>query len=224
MATPSTAPTVIWMTKNPSSSPNEVAGLVSNWMMARVNTTPMGSLLPDSSSSRLAKVGGSFAFLARNTMNTAAASVEETIAPSKRPSRNDHPWTTETNQPTKNAVSNTPMVDNDKPFHSTSRTLFHSVSSPPENRIKTSAITPSVCTSCGLSKYRPPGPSEPASIPMTINSTSEGIPKRTDSLMVKILRMISAEKMMNRASIDVGIVLLGIAPLGAALNDLLIVR
>src|SRR6476646_4514194 len=213
------------MTKNPSSSPNEVAGLVSNWMMARVNTTPIGSLLPDSSSSRLAKVGGSFAFLARSTMNTAAASVEETIAPSKSPSRNDHPWTTETNHPTKRAVSNTPMVDSDKPFHSTSRTLAHSVSSPPENRINTSAITPSVCTSWGLSKYRPPGPSEPASIPITRNSTSDGIPKRTDSLIVKILRMMSAEKIMNRASMDVGIVFpRDRASLRAALNDFLVVR
>ena len=149
---PITVPTAICITKNKTSSPKEVEGSVNSRISAIVNTTAIGSLLPDSNSSNWTNRRGNLAFRARSTMNTAAASVDDTIAPSKRPSRNENPWTQETNTPTSNAVSSTPIVERDRPCHRIGRTSAHSVSNPPANRIKTSAMIPSDCTRDGLSK------------------------------------------------------------------------
>ena len=102
------------------------------------------------------------------------------------------------------------MVESERPFHKTGRTPVHSVSSPPENRIKTSAMTPNVWTRAGLSKYSPPTPSDPASMPITKKRVSDGIPNLTDNLIVRILRITNAENMMINSSIDVGMVCAGI--------------
>ena len=56
----------------------------------------------------------------------AAASVDETMAPSSSPSRNENPCSHDTNSPTRTAVTTTPMVDNASPFHNTGRMPFHS--------------------------------------------------------------------------------------------------
>jgi hypothetical protein len=117
-------------------------------------------------------------------MKTAAASVEDTIAPSKRPSRNENPWTQATNIPMSSAVISTPIVESDTPCHMMGRIADHSVSNPPENRIKTSAVIPSDCTRDGLSNVMTPRPSDPANMPMARNKTSEGMPNRFESLIV----------------------------------------
>ena len=141
-------------------------------------------------------------------MKTAAASVVDTIAPSKRPSRIENPWIQETNTPTSNAVSRTPIVERDSPCQRMGRTSVHSVSNPPEKRIKTSAMIPRDCTIDGLSNVMPPIPSDPANMPMARNKTSEGMPNRFESLIVKMLRMTRMEKTMKINSMEVGIVLL----------------
>ncbi len=81
------------------------------------------------------------------------------------------------------------MVESDNPCHTMGRTADHSVSNPPENRIKTSAVIPSDRTSDGLSNEMTPRPSDPANMPMARNKTSEGMPNRFESLIVKMLRM-----------------------------------
>jgi hypothetical protein len=52
----------------------------------------------------------------------------------------------------------------------------------------------------------PPGPSDPANMPMAMNKTSEGTPNRIENLIVKTLRMTRAERMMKIHSRDIGIV------------------
>ena len=85
IAMPSTAPTAICITKYKTSSPKEVEGSVNSRISAIVSTTAIGSLLPDSNSSNWINRRGILAFRARSTMKTAAASVDDTIAPSKSP-------------------------------------------------------------------------------------------------------------------------------------------
>src|ERR1044071_2028336 len=203
---PITIPMAISITKNETSSPKEVDGSVNSRITAIVRTTAIGSLLPDSNSSNWAKRLGSLELLARSTMKMAAASVEDTIAPSKRPSRNENPWTQATNIPTSNAVMSTPIVERDSPFNNIGFTPVHSVSNPPANRIMMSAKIPSDFTRDGSSKYMPPGPSDPANMPMATNKTREGMPNRFESLIVRMLRMIRLEKTMSIHSREVGIV------------------
>jgi hypothetical protein len=52
----------------------------------------------------------------------------------------------------------------------------------------------------------PPRPSDPANMPMARNKTSEGMPNRFESLIVKILRMTRVEKTMKMTSMGAGIV------------------
>ena len=53
----------------------------------------------------------------------------------------------------------------------------------------------------------PPRPSDPANMPMARNKTSEGMPNRFESLIVKMLAMTRVEKTMKINSMEVGIVL-----------------
>src|ERR1044071_8421690 len=205
IAMPITVPMAISITKNETNSPKEVEGSVNSRISAIVSTTAIGSLLPDSNSSNWAKRFGSLELLDLSTMKIAAASVDDTIAPSKRPSRNENPWTQATNVPTSNAVMSTPIVERDSPFHNIGFTPVHSVSNPPENRIMMSAKIPSDFTRDGSSKYMPPGPSDPANMPMATNKTREGIPNRLESLIVRMLRTTRLEKTMRIHSRDVGI-------------------
>jgi hypothetical protein len=101
----------------------------------------------------------------------------------------------------------TPIVERDSPFQRMGFTPAHSVSNPPENRIMMSAMIPSDFTRDGSSKYMPPGPSDPANMPMATNKTRDGIPNRFESLIVRMLRTIRLEKTMRIHSKEVGIVL-----------------
>lgn len=105
------------------------------------------------------------------------------------------------------AVTNTPIVESDSPCHTMGRIAAHSVSNPPENKIRTSAVIPSDRTRDGLSNVIPPSPSDPANMPMARNKTSEGMPNRFESLIVKMLRMTRVEKTMKITSMESGIVL-----------------
>jgi hypothetical protein len=60
----------------------------------------------------------------------------------------------------------------------------------------------------------PPRPSDPANMPMARNKTSEGIPKRFESLIVKMLRMTRVEKTMKITPMEVGIVLVSFEVVG----------
>jgi hypothetical protein len=167
----------------------------------------MGSLLPLSSSSS----GRTFPFnpilRERRIENTAAASVEDTMAPSNSPSFRDIFRKYEEKIPTTAAVINTPMVDNDIPLFSTGFTLSHFVSSPPEKSINVSATTPRNSAIFGSLKYIPPRPSDPATIPTIRNSINAGIPNRKEVLLEMMLtnrrsdpksRMLCEESSMVR--------------------------
>ena len=103
------------------------------------------------------------------TENTAAASVEETIAPSKSPSENEIPLTpikkeskepsmNQAKVPSNNMVMKTPTVERLNPFPKTGRIAFHSVSNPPEKRMKIRAKSPINLAIAGLFSEIPPTP------------------------------------------------------------------
>ncbi len=116
-----------------------------------VRKTAIGSLLPDSSSSN----GFSWPFRPtprlRRMENTAAASVEEMMAPSSTLLRISSPTTAHANMPTSTAVTNTPKVDRMKLGTATGRAMRQLVLRPPENRINARAISPSRLAARALS-------------------------------------------------------------------------
>ena len=79
---PSSAPRPICRTNEAANSSGEPPPSVMTVMRLTVRKTAIGSLLPDSSSSRSRTGAGSLTWRARSTENTAAASVDETTAPS----------------------------------------------------------------------------------------------------------------------------------------------
>lgn len=94
----------------------------------------MGSLLPLSSSSSGRTWPLRPIFLERSMEKTAAASVDETIAPSNNDSRNVKPNRYEEKTPTNIAVTSTPTVESATAFFTIGFTLSHFVSKPPENK------------------------------------------------------------------------------------------
>lgn len=89
------------------------------------------------------------------------------------------------------AVSKTPNVDRITPGQATALVSFQLVSRPPEKMIKIRAMTPIDFANCALSKWIPPIPSEPASIPITKNNNNVGIANLSESLLETALTNIS---------------------------------
>ncbi len=110
----------------------------------------IGSLEPDSASS----VEFSFwrMFCVPSTENTAAASVEPTIAPNKKPSSQVTPKIYLASTPVKTVVMRTPKVANETEGRTTRLTSFHLVCTPPSKRIMISANIPNPCVKRALSK------------------------------------------------------------------------
>src|SRR3990172_12305308 len=154
-------------------------------MVEMVKKTAIGSLLPDSSSNKEDKSFRNRTFLSLRIEKTAAASVEEMIAPIRIPCRNENFNIQTQKRPALMAVRSTPAVDKVSAGPTAGRTSFQSVSIPPEKRINTKEATPINWAKSGSSKYMPPGPSLPANIPKTKNKTKAGTPKRLDILLDK---------------------------------------
>jgi hypothetical protein len=112
---------------------------------AVVRKTAIGSLLPDSTSRIPRTRRGRLTPLPRRIANVAAASVEEMIAPIRNPSSIRIPNAQCAMSATTSAVIATPAVARTVAAFQLDRTVGHSVSNPPEKRMKTSAITPSCC-------------------------------------------------------------------------------
>jgi hypothetical protein len=102
----------------------------------------MGSLLPLSNSSRGRKLPFNPILFDLMIENTAAASVDDTIAPRRSPSRRLISRSQDANNPTETAVINIPTVDSARPLRRTGFTLCHLVSRPPEKRMNVRAIIP----------------------------------------------------------------------------------
>ena len=153
-----------------------------------VRKTAIGSLLPDSNSSSERRCGRSRTFRERNTEKTAAASVDETIDPSRRAWASGRSVIHQAKKPVSAAVSATPAVARISPRPRTGRTSSHAVSNPPLKRMKASATTPSAWASGGLSNGMRPGPSEPASMPTSRNKSRAGMPIRVSRLAKTLAR------------------------------------
>src|SRR5690606_35000757 len=137
----------------------------------------------DSSSSSGRSGGCRLTLRDRRMANTAAASVEDTIEPSSRPVVVDTSSTRAATRPVTTAVTSTPAVASRSPGASTGRTARQSVSNPPPKRMKARATTPTPWASSTSSNSMPPGPSDPASMPMARNRSSDGTPRRSDTLL-----------------------------------------
>ncbi|MNT02271.1 hypothetical protein D3C72_1367610 [compost metagenome] len=112
--------------------------------------------------------------------NTAAASVEPTMAPSSSPSRQSMPSSHAANTPTSAAVTSTPTVASDSDGLSATRKVAKRVRSPPSSRMIASARLPTRKLSQVSEKRMPPGPSTPASMPTARKTSRNGTPRRAE--------------------------------------------
>ncbi|SPD65378.1 protein of unknown function [Cupriavidus taiwanensis] len=138
-------------------------------------------MMPDSISSTLATRSLSRMPLLLSVENTAAASVEPTMAPSSSPSRQSMPSSQAANIPTSAAVTSTPTVASDRDGLSATRKVAKRVRSPPSSRMMASARLPTRKLSQVSEKRMPPGPSTPASMPTARNTSRTGTPKRAEN-------------------------------------------
>ena len=105
-----------------------------------VRNTAIGSLLPDSISS--VAVTRWFRPRPPSRLNTAAASVEPTIAPISMPSSRLRLNSQAATKPVSPAVTSTPRVANDSDGHNATRKLSTRVRMPPSSRMIASARLP----------------------------------------------------------------------------------
>ena len=129
--------------------------------MTRITTG--ASLIPDSISRVAVSRGGRPS--ARRVEKTAAASVEDTIAPSSRPVRQPVSSSRTATPAVTSTLTATPTVDSTTASGTAGRTALHRVVRPPSVRITTSAARPSVWDSAASSK-RSPRPDSPIAIPI----------------------------------------------------------
>ena len=134
--------------------------------------------------------------------NTAAASVEETIAPNSSDSFDSQFGY---------------VLDKKRQYHRcqeyAERCQYQTFGKnrpdtlpvgiqPPAKRIKIKATTPRNCAIHGSSKYIPPGPSEPANIPIARNVSKAGMPNLPDALLANRLSISSKEAAIKICSIE----------------------
>ncbi|MDT4819808.1 hypothetical protein FQZ97_529350 [compost metagenome] len=117
-----------------------VCPLASMSIRVTVRNTAIGSLLPDSIS-RVA-VTRSLSPLPPSSENTAAASVEPTMAPISRPCMRSRSNSQAAATPVSPVVISTPTVARDSAGHKATRKLETRVRRPPSSRITASARLP----------------------------------------------------------------------------------
>ena len=115
MTKPIIPPASIWTTNFTASSLKGTSGLVSHVIAVIVKNTAIGSLLPDSNSNMGFKVPLSPIFWVRKIENTAAASVDEIIAPSRNASLYVNWGSIAMGTAAATAVNNTPKVESTTP-------------------------------------------------------------------------------------------------------------
>ncbi len=109
---------------------------------ATVSNTAIGSLAPDSSSSVGWIDPASLARWVRRTAKTAAASVDDTIAPSSRPVSIGRSRITAAASPVTAALTTTPNEASVTEGPTTGRTRAQLVDRPPSKRMSARAATP----------------------------------------------------------------------------------
>jgi hypothetical protein len=168
-----------------------------------VRKMAIGSLLPDSNSSKGLKGSLRLMRFDLRILNTAAASVEETIDPISMASKKENLKMRMTNNPVRRAVIKTPAVDSAAPGLIMGLISFHLVLKPPANIIKTRATRPVDSAILALLKSTPPIPSEPASIPIPRNSNNTGMANLSESLLETTLTNINAATHIKTVLTDI---------------------
>ena len=126
-------------------------------------STTGASFIPDSSSS--APASRRDTPTPRSTLNTAAASVEDSTAPHRNAVRHSRSSSTCSDTPTTPMLTTTATVDSAMPTPSEGRTASHRVVRPPSMRISTSAASP-IDSVSSASENSMPSTDSPSSTPM----------------------------------------------------------
>jgi hypothetical protein len=126
-------------------------------------STTGASFIPDSSSSTPARRGRTPT--PRSTLNTAAASVEESTAPHRNAARQSRPSSRCSATPTTAMLTTTDTVESAMPTPSDGRTAAHRVVRPPSARMSTRAPSPSDSVS-GASLNWTPSTDSPSRMPI----------------------------------------------------------
>ena len=150
-----------------------------------------GSFAPDSSSNVACTRSLSLTPPLRNSENTAAASVEPTMAAINKPSRQSTSSSQVTNIPSIITVASTPQVAKVIAGLRPTRNDLKDVRSPPSNKIQARAACPTKLASPYWANSIPKIPSSPANIPTIKNNNNKGTPKRADNVLAIILAKIN---------------------------------
>ena len=131
---------------------------------SRTTASTIGaSFVPDSSSSAPERCRRTP--IPRSTLNTAAASVEDSTAPHRNAVRHSRSSSRCSATPTTPMLTTTATVDSAMPTPSDGFTASHRVVRPPSTRISTSAARPTDCVS-GASENCSPSTDSPSRTPM----------------------------------------------------------
>ena len=182
------APRPSWLVSIQTKLPSvAVSGCSSMPTSAVTSRIAIGSLAPDSISSVACTRSFRRTPLLRSNANTAAASVEPTIAASSMPSRQSTSRSQVANTPSRPAVPITPQLASTAAGRSATRKLLTRVRRPPSSRITESAAWAISEAMKKSSKTMPPGPSSPASMPTPRKSSSSGRPSRAEMVLASTL-------------------------------------
>ena len=164
-------------------------------IMASVRYTAIGSLSPDSISRVAATRSLSFTPDDLSSANTAAASVEPTMAPMSRAKGRLSPSSHQAAKPVTAVETTTPSVASHKAGLSPVRKDLRWVRSPPSSKITASATLPTQNASLKSSNGTPPGPSTPSSMPATKNTSKNENPSRVENMPASRLIKTSPDAM-----------------------------
>jgi hypothetical protein len=194
---------------------SELPGSRMNSIRSSVRKIAIGSLLPDSISSVALTRSLRLSPRPCSNENTAAASVDDTMAPISRPTSTGRPSSQAEASPATSAVIITPTVASTNAGRNPTRNDSTRVRMPPSSRITASArllTTKAVVTSL---KTILPGPSSPASMPTPRNSRTTGMPIRCDKGLTRMPASTRAAQTSNTTR-NAGSIVLQQASGGAA--------
>jgi hypothetical protein len=187
IAMPHPAPIVISRTSSSAMCHTLTVSALSRFCVSTiVRITATGSLMPDSTSSVPPTRCLSWMPLLRSTENTAAASVDETIAPSRNDELHGRPSRL-AKKATMHIVPITPTVASSPAGAIERRSVSTGVFRPPSNRISASAADPARNAKPKSSNAMPPNPSDPAAMPSPRKTSPTGTRSRCDAWLSSAL-------------------------------------
>ena len=161
-------------------------------MNVSVRYTAIGSFMPDSISSVAATRSFRCTPEDFSSENTAAASVEPTMAPTSKASGQDKSSSQCAAAPVMAVHTTTPTVANSSEGRKPVRNVLMSVRRPPSSKITASATLPTQKLRRKSLNTKPPGPSTPASVPTTRNTSRKENPMRAENTPASTLMKTSA--------------------------------